>query len=406
MTESLWAVAPLLQVHCQQQMGREMRRVAQAWFNQLLQVEQELAVGCSRYERVPQRRGHRNGYQHRFLESRWGSLRLAVPRTRNTPTPFRSALLERYRRRQRELEELIGDLVAGGLSHRRVARLAREFLGVALSAQSVSAILRALDAEVARFHRRSLGDRYRTVYLDGKHGKACLAALRGRRGRGRMQPRVLLLAWGLSHRGEEELIDYRVVPSESQEHWQAFLSDLEARGLRREPAEKETLQLLVTDDDGGLEAARLTVCPGVPHQPCLFHKLQAIADHLDDRSHRQAIMGEAAALYRELRTVPQAFRRLERWRRRWLALEPEAVRCFCADFEATLVFLSLPEAEWARVRTTNPLERFIKELNRKIRQVGVFPSDRSWDRMTYLSWHYLQSGGYPHSSSPHFTHNS
>jgi len=277
---------------------------------------------------------------------------------------------------------------------------------VQLSAQSVSAILSALDAEVARFHRRSLGGRYRTVYLDGKHGKACLAAPRGRRGRGGMRPRVLLLAWGVTHQGKEELIDYRVVPSESQEHWQAFLSDLEARGLRREPGEEETLQLLVTDDDSGLQAARLTVYAGVPHQPCLFHKLQAIADHLEDRSHRGAIMAEAAALYRELRTVPQGLRRLEGWRRRWLALEPEAVRCFATDFEGTLVYLSLPQAEWPRVRTTNPLERFIKELNRKISQVGVFPSDRSWDRMTYLTWHYLQSGGYPHSSSPHFTHNS
>jgi transposase-like protein len=406
MTESLWAVAPLLQARFQQQLRGEMRGFAQAWLNQLMKVEQVLALGCSPYERVPQRRGHRNGYQRRFLESRWGSLRLAVPRTRNTPTPFRSVLLERYRRRQRELEELICDLVAGGLSHRRVARLARECLGVPLSAQSVSAILSALDAEVARFHRRSLGGRYRTVYLDGKHAKACAAAGRGRRGRGRMQPRVLLLAWGVTHQGEEELIDYRVVPSESQEHWQAFLSDLETRGLRREAAEKQTLELLVTDDDGGLEAARLTVFPGVPHQPCLFHKLQAIAGHLTGRSHRQAIMGEAAAIYRELRTVPQALARLERWRRRWLPLEPEAVRCFAADFEGTLVYLALPQSEWSRVRTTNPLERLIKELNRKISQVGVFPSDRSWDRMTYLTWHYLQSGGYPNSSQYHFTHNS
>jgi len=107
MTESLWAVAPLLQARFQQQLHREMRGFAEAYVNQLMKVEQVLALGCSPYERVPQRRGYRNGYQRRFLESRWGSLKLAVPRTRNTPAPFRSALLERYRRRQRELEELL-----------------------------------------------------------------------------------------------------------------------------------------------------------------------------------------------------------------------------------------------------------------------------------------------------------
>lgn len=211
---------------------------------------------------------------------------------------------------------------------------------------------------------------------------------------------------GVTHQAKEELIDYRVVPSESQQHWQEFLTDLEARGLRREPGETETLRLLVTDGDLGLEAARLMVYPKVPHQLCVFHKLQAIAEHLQERTHREAIMDEAAGIYDELRTVPQARRRLQRWRGRWLSLEPEAVSCFSADFERTLVYLSLPEVRRRRVKTTNPLERFIKELNRKIRQVGVFPSDRSWDRMTYLTWHYLQSGGYPNSSQHHFAQNS
>ena len=399
-------VAPALQDRFQQQVIGKVKGLVETVFNTVMKHEQLFFLGATPYERCPQRRGHRNGYQHRFLESRWGTLSLQVPRSRNTASPFRSVLIDRYRRRRRQLEELICHLVAAGLSHRKVARLAEELLGVRLSPQSVSAILAELDEEVAAFHRRALRGRYRTVYLDGKHGKSCFPARRGRRGRGKKKEAVLLLAWGGTHDGKEELIDYRVVPSESEEHWQAFLTDLEARGLRREPGETETLRLLVSDGDGGLEAARLMVYPRMPYQPCVFHRLQAIAGHLEDRSHRRAIMGEAGDIYRDLRTVPQARARLQRWRRRWLSLEPEAVRCFCADFEATLVYLSVPEGERSRVKTSNPIERFIKELNRKIKEVGVFPSDRSWERMTYLTWRYLESGGYPNSSQLHFTHNS
>ena len=406
MYRTLSLVAPVLQERFQHQLIQEVKGLVETFFNTVMKQEQLFFLGCLAYERCPQRRGHRNGYQHRFLESRWGTLSLQVPRSRNTATPFRTVLIGRYRRRRRHLEEFLCHLLAAGLSHRRVARLAWELLGVHLSAPSVSAILADLDEEIARFHRRPLRGRYRTVSLDGKHGKSCFPARRGRRGRGTKKEAVLLLAWGVTHQGKEELIDYRVAPSESQQHWQAFLTDLEARGLRREPGETETLSLLVTDGDMGLEAARLMVYPQVPHQLCVFHKLQAIAEHLEDRSHRRAIMGEAAGIYRELRTVPQALRRLGRWRRRWLALEPEAVHCFSADFDRTLVYLSLPQAQQPRVKTTNPLERFIKELNRKITEVGVFPSDRSWDRITYLSWHYLESGGYPNSSHHHFTHNS
>jgi len=382
------------------------RKYVEKVANQMMKEEQLLFLGCLPYERCAQRRGQRNGYEHRFLDTRLGTVQLAVPKTRNTATPFRTVVFDRYRRQLDRLGAAVRQLVALGGSTRRIARLLRDLLGSVLSAQSISRLVSQLDAEVAAFHRRPLGGRYRTVYLDGKHAKACVAAGRRRRGRGKMQSRVLLLAWGVTHQGREELIDYRVVPSEGQEHWEAFLSDLEARGLRREPAEEQTLQVLVSDEDGGLEAARLTVYPGVPHQLCVFHKLQNIAEHLEDRSHREAIMAEAAAIYRELRTVPQARQRLRSWRQHWLPREPEAVRCFCADFETTLVYLSLPEKEWSRIRTTNPLERFIKELNRKINQVGVFPSDRSWDRMTYLSWCYLQSGGYPNPPQHHFTRNS
>lgn len=406
MRASLSLVAPVLQERFHHHLLGKVRSLAEAAFNAVMEQEQLVFLGCVRYERCPQRRGHRNGYQPRCLESRWGTLQLRVPRTRGTPVPFRTVLLERYRRRRRHLEKLICHLVAAGLSHRRVARLAEELLGVHLSAQSVSVILSALDEEISAFHQRSLRGRYRTVYLDGKHGKSSHAAPRGRRGRGKKVKAVLLLAWGVTHRGSEELIDYRVAPSEGQEHWEAFLTDLEARGLRREKGEKETLKLLLSDGDGGVQAARLVVYPTVPHQLCVFHKLQAIAEHLQERSHRAAIMGEAAAIYEELETVPQARRRLESWRRKWRPLEEEAVRCFCADFERTLVYLSWPESQRPRIKTTNPLERFIKELNRKIKEVGVFPSDHSWERITYLTWHYLKSGGYPNSSHHLFTHNS
>ena len=126
-------VAPALQDRFQQQVIGKVRGLVEALFNAVMQQEQLVFLGCLPYERSAQRRGHRNGYQHRFLESRWGTLSLQVPRSRNTASPFRSVLIDRYRRRRRQLEELICHLVAAGLSHRKVARLAEEFLEELLS---------------------------------------------------------------------------------------------------------------------------------------------------------------------------------------------------------------------------------------------------------------------------------
>jgi len=405
--EMVSTVADVLQERFYHQVVREIVAMVERFFTNVMEHEQMVFLAAAPYERCRQRRGYRNGYRIRYLESRWGTLRLRVPRVRGTSRPFRSVLFRRYRRHQRQLEELILQMVAVGVSTHRVSQLAETLLGVKLSAQAVSAIVGELEEQVAAFHSRELSPhRYRTVYLDGKHVKSSRPGHPGRRGRGRGKKAVVLLAWGETHEGEEELIGYRIAPSEDQACWEAFLTDLEARGLKRDPEEEKTLECVVSDGDGGLEAALLTVYPGVPHQLCVFHLLQGIARHLHERANRGAIMGEAAAIYRGLQSVPQARARLARWRREWLAEEPEAVRCFCAEFERTLVYLAQPPERWSRIRTNNPAERLIKELNRKIRQVGVFPNDESLDRMVYLVWHYLKSGGYPNSSKYPFTHYS
>ena len=44
-------------------------------------------------------------------------------------------------------------------------------------------------------------------------------------------------------------------------------------------------------------------------------------------------------------------------------------------------YRSFPRAHWKRIRTTNGLERINKELKRRSRVVGAFPSDESFMRL-------------------------
>jgi len=62
--------------------------------------------------------------------------------------------------------------------------------------------------------------------------------------------------------------------------------------------------------------------------------------------------------------------------------------------------LSAPEGWRSRLKTTNPIERFIRELNKKFRKVGIFPSARSWERATYLVWRKLITAGYAPTRRP------
>jgi putative transposase len=46
-----------------------------------------------------------------------------------------------------------------------------------------------------------------------------------------------------------------------------------------------------------------------------------------------------------------------------------------------LAFYAFPAAHWRKLRSTNPLERFNKEIGRRTDVVGIFPDDRALVRL-------------------------
>jgi len=387
------------------------RRIAlyrRRMLEQIMEAERDQFLGCGRYERSTERRGYRNGYRRRYLQTTSGSIRLRVPRLRGAQRQWHPRTIAAYQRRTRRVDQIITEWVGCGISTRQVSRLLEAIFGATLSPGTVSRVVGELDGQIRAFHRRPLSHGYRYLYLDAKH---CYTShLRRRRGRGKKKEAVLLLAWGVRHDGSEELAGFRAAESESEEAWTDFLTDLWERGLKRRNRWAQTLDMIVTDGDMGLRGALFTVYATVPKQRCVFHKVQNIADHLQERSLRGAILSEAAAIYDGLGTRHQARYRLGQWAERWPEAEPEAVRRFSYEFEDTLTYLNAAPEDRSRLKTTNPIERFIRELNRKIRQVGIFPSAQSLERAAYLVWRRLQRQGYgrvPRKTCPKlFTPNS
>lgn len=358
----------------------------------ILEAERDQHLQCQAYQRTGRRAGYRNGYRLRYLETTRGSLRIRVPRVRGCAEPFRPRALEAYQRRSRHLDYVITEWVACGMSTREVAAEVKSCFGALLSPGTVSRIVAELDEEIDAFHRRRLDQGWRYLYLDAKHCYICHR--RRRRGRGKKKAAALLLCWGVRHDGSEELVDFRVAPGESEQAWADFLTDLWERGLRRRDRWERPLEMITTDGNLGLRGALLMVYPTVPRQRCVFHKVQSLADHLTERSNREAVLESAAAIYRDLENAHQGRQRLRQWVERWQEAEPQAVQRFCYEFEDTLTYLQARPKHRRRLKTTNPIERLIRELNRKMSKVGIFPSARSLGRATYLVWRKLQRQGY------------
>ncbi len=81
-----------------------------------------------------------------------------------------------------------------------------------------------------------------------------------------MKKKVLLCALGTYRDGKSEILSFRLVDVENRDNWEAFLSDIKARGLMG-----KNLKLIITDGHKGLEKAISRIYPFIPHQKCIAH---------------------------------------------------------------------------------------------------------------------------------------
>ena len=153
----------------------ETLRVVKRLLENLMEEEMIEQLCAGHYRRTGLRRGYRNGYRYRSLLTELGLVEpLCGPRDREGC--YQPTVLTRYQRRQTQVSQLIRQALLAGVSSCRVGEVLIPVLGLAPSPQTVSRVIRSLDAEVQRFHSRPLPDCYCYLLLDGITSKVKTAA--------------------------------------------------------------------------------------------------------------------------------------------------------------------------------------------------------------------------------------
>lgn len=91
-----------------------MRRTVE----ETLDEEASELVGAERYERTAGREAYCSGHYARELVTGAGEVELSVPKLRGAT--FRTAVIERYRRREASVEEAIVEMCLAGASTKRI----------------------------------------------------------------------------------------------------------------------------------------------------------------------------------------------------------------------------------------------------------------------------------------------
>ena len=123
--------------------------------NALLSADVDVVCGAEWNARSAERTNYRNGYRHRPLDTRVGTVDVAIPKLRSG-SYFPEWLLERRKRAESALITVVADCYLAGESTRRMDKLVKT-LGIdSLSKSQVSRMAQDLDEQVAAFRHRRL----------------------------------------------------------------------------------------------------------------------------------------------------------------------------------------------------------------------------------------------------------
>jgi transposase-like protein len=343
-----------------------LRAKVAAAVQELLEEEISLLLGSERYERTETRNGYRNGGERRRVTTETGPMELKIPRARvrqadGSTAEFRSAVLPRYQRRTKRVDEAILGAYLAGANTRRIRKALEPLLGESnLSRSAISRVVQRIKAAFETWSGRDLSeDRYGVLYLDGIHLKVRLAR--------RVVSVPVLIALGVREDGRKELISMRLVGAESGSTWEGLIDDLRKRGMAA-PA------VIVSDGHAGLKRA-MARWPEAKVQRCAFHKLSNLLDHCPKHARAELKRDYNAIVY--ARNGMAAREAHEKFLRKWRTLCAEVARSLEEAGDHLLAFYEFPKAMWKSLRTTNPIENLNREFRRRTKTQGSFSTEDS-----------------------------
>lgn len=334
-----------------------MRQMLTDFINQILSAQADTVCGADYATVSAERTNTRNGYRHRQLDTRVGSIDVAIPKLR-TGAFFPDWLLERRSRTERALTTVIATCYLKGVSTRRMNDLVAT-LGINnLSKSQVSQMAKELDDMV---------DDFRTRRLDQGpyHFVSCDALTMKVREGGRVVKTSVLLATGVNADGYRELLGMQVATAESTASWTGFFRDLIARGL--------TGVFLVTSDAHlGIQAAVGDCLPQASWQRCRTHFAKNLSAQvpktqwptLSAMFHTIFQQPDAASVWAQAREV------IEFCQQKFPHVATYLEECL----DELLAFTAAPRAVWTKIWSNNPTERLNREIRRRTDVVGIFPN--------------------------------
>jgi len=339
-----------------------MREIFEHTLREIMQLEFDQHVGAGRYARSDGRLDQRNGTRQRVFDTRMGSIDLPIPRLREGN--YFPSFLEHRTRSEEALVALVQEAFVGGVSTRKMSKLVAALGVKSLSKSQVSTLCADLDELVKAFREQPLTGKYPYLFLDAVYEKMRIGRT--------IVSQACVVAYGVRQDGARDLIGLDIVDTESEPSWATFLRSLCDRGL-------SGVKVVITDAHGGLVKALGAVLVGASWQRCKVHFTRNVTAHVPE-AYKKKLANDLQGIYNQP-NAEAALVAYEALRVQYDKTCGKAMQILENGLSDTLTFMAFPREHWSRISSTNPIERINREIRRRTRVVGVFPSVASAMRL-------------------------
>lgn len=258
----------------------------------------------------------------------------------------------------------LAEMYVQGVSTRKVKAITEQLCGTEISSTQVSRATAQLDEVLQEWRERPLGE-ISYLYVNARYEKV--------RESGQVRDAAVLVASGITPKGERQVLGVSVSLSEHETHWKAFLKSLKDQGLNG-------MKLIISDDHEGLGAARRAVFGSVPWQRCQFHLQQNAGAYLPKQSMRLEVAADIRSMFNapDRKTAEEL---LQAAIQKYAVSAPRLSAWLEDNLSEGFSVFDFPLEHRRTIRTTNSLERINKEIRRRTKVVGVFPNEASCLRL-------------------------
>lgn len=215
----------------------------------------------------------------------------------------------------------------------------------------------------------------------------------------RFVSQAVMIAMEVNEEGYREILDIDIVHEESYPAYKGFFDALKERGVKR-------VDLVISDGHKGLKRAASESFTGSSWQLCTVHMKRNLMKIIPKKGFEE--VGQYLNKVLAADTVTEAISLGKEMMEHLGDKYPKLEKFMMENLDDAITFLAFPESHRRKIHSTNVLERFNKEVKRRTKVVGAFPSEGSvlrllislvvdtnakWLGRKYLSWEDLEQDG-------------